>query len=66
MAGTKGSGTISTKQDEIAKLARREPQLVLTTLAHRVDRLRLGGNGVHPLAAAYAFHALRARFGDRR
>lgn len=37
MAGTKGSGSISTKRDEIAQLARREPKWVLTTLAHRVD-----------------------------
>ena len=27
-------------------------------LANRVDRLRLCGNGVVPLAAAYAFHTL--------
>ena len=38
MSGTKGSVSISTKRDEIAKLASREPQLVLTTLAQRVDR----------------------------
>ena len=37
MSGTKSSGSISTKQDQIAELARREPKLVLTTLAHRVD-----------------------------
>lgn len=37
MTVTKGSEDISTKQGEIAKLARREPKLVLTTLAHRID-----------------------------
>ena len=28
---------VSTKQEEIAELARREPKLVLTTLAHHID-----------------------------
>ena len=37
MAGTKGSGTVLTKQDEIAALAGIEPKRVLTTIAHRID-----------------------------
>jgi len=37
MTGTKGSENISTKRDEIAKLASVEPRRVLTTLAQRVD-----------------------------
>ena len=37
MSETKGSERISTKQHEIAELARREPKWVLTTLSHRVD-----------------------------
>ena len=37
MAETKGSEGISTRQHEIAQLARRKPKLELTTLAHRVD-----------------------------
>lgn len=32
-------------------------------LAHRVDRLRLCGNGVVPLAAAYAFRTLTTAAG---
>lgn len=32
-------------------------------MAHRVDRLRLGGNGVVPLVAAHAFRTLAARAG---
>jgi group II intron reverse transcriptase/maturase len=37
MAKTKRLDPILTKQNEIAKLASREPKWVLTTLAHRVD-----------------------------
>lgn len=37
MARTKGREGISTKQETIATLARREPKLVLTTLAHHMD-----------------------------
>ena len=33
-------------------------------LAHRVDRLRLCGNGVVPLVAAHAWRTLKARFDD--
>lgn len=35
-------------------------------LAHRVDRLRLTGNGVVPLQAAYAYRALSALLADAR
>ena len=37
MAGTLGREVISTRQCKIAELARREPKLTLTTLAHHVD-----------------------------
>ena len=37
MTGTSDSGTISTKQGEIAALAGEDPKRVLTTLAHRID-----------------------------
>ena len=37
MTRTSGREAISTKQEKIAKLARREPQRVLTTLAHHID-----------------------------
>ena len=37
MTGTLDSGIISTKQGEIAELAGRDPKLVLTSLAHRID-----------------------------
>ena len=37
MAGTLGREVISTRQRKIAELARREPKLTLTTLAHHVD-----------------------------
>jgi len=37
MAETWDSEGISTKQHEIAALARRMPKMVLNTLAHRVD-----------------------------
>ena len=37
MAGTSGREVISTRQRKIAELARREPKLTLTTLAHHVD-----------------------------
>ena len=35
-------------------------------VAHRVDRIRLGGNGVVPLVAAYAFCTLSSRFENDR
>lgn len=38
---------------------------VAAKLAHRVDRLRMLGNGVHPLAAAYAIRTLHARLEAR-
>lgn len=34
-------------------------------VAHRVDRLRLAGNGVVPLAGAYAYRTLKARLSAR-
>ena len=37
MTRTQSRELISTKQETIAKLARREPKLVLTTLAHHID-----------------------------
>ena len=40
MAGTKSSGSVSTKQDEIAALAGIEPKRVLTTIAHRIEWMR--------------------------
>lgn len=36
-AGTPGPGTVSTKQQRIAKLAREAPQMAFTTLAHHMD-----------------------------
>ena len=39
MAGTWGREVISTRQRKIAELARREPKLTLTTLAHHVDEV---------------------------
>ena len=37
MTGTLGREVISTRQRKIAELARREPNLTLTTLAHHID-----------------------------
>jgi RNA-directed DNA polymerase len=37
MAGTLGLGTISTRLGQVAELARRRPQVVITTLAHHID-----------------------------
>jgi group II intron reverse transcriptase/maturase len=37
MAGTQGPGSISTRLQRIAELARRRPQEALTTLAHYID-----------------------------
>jgi len=37
MAGTSGSGSVSTKRQRIAKLAREAPEMVFTTLAHHID-----------------------------
>lgn len=37
MTRTSGREAISTKQEKIAELARQEPKLVLTTLAHHID-----------------------------
>jgi group II intron reverse transcriptase/maturase len=37
MAGILGSGTISTKQERIAKLAREAPKMAFTSLAHHID-----------------------------
>src|SRR5215831_6084652 len=37
MAETSGSITVSTKLEQIAKLARDMPQAALTTLAHHID-----------------------------
>ena len=37
MTGTLGREVISTRQRKIAELARREPKLALTTLAHHID-----------------------------
>ena len=34
---TQSRESISTKQEKIAELARREPKLVFTTLAHHID-----------------------------
>ena len=39
MAGTLGREVISTRQRKIAELARREPKLTLTTLAHHIDEV---------------------------
>src|SRR6476619_3544611 len=36
-AESSGSGTVSTKQQRIAKLAKESSQMVLTTLAHHMD-----------------------------
>jgi RNA-directed DNA polymerase len=37
MAETSSSTTVSTKLEQIAKLAREMPQAALTTLAHHID-----------------------------
>jgi group II intron reverse transcriptase/maturase len=37
MAGSKGPTTVSTRLQRIAELARKQPTLVLTTLAHHID-----------------------------
>ena len=42
MAGTLGREVISTRQRKIAELARREPKLVMTTLAHPIDAVWMG------------------------
>ena len=39
MAGTLGREVISTRQRKIAELARREPKMTLTTLAHHIDEV---------------------------
>ena len=39
MTGTLGREVISTRQRKIAELARREPKLTLTTLAHHIDEV---------------------------
>ena len=41
MTGTLGREIISTRQEKLAKLARIEPKLVLTTLAHHIDEVWL-------------------------
>ena len=41
MTGTLSREIISTRQEKIATLARHEPKLVLTTLAHHIDALWL-------------------------
>jgi DNA (cytosine-5)-methyltransferase 1 len=52
--------------DIIARAPHLEPAIrrVADGLANRVDRLRLCGNGVHPLAAGYAWLALDALLAD--
>jgi RNA-directed DNA polymerase len=42
MARTQGREVISTRQEKLAELARREPQVALTTLAHHIDLMWLG------------------------
>jgi hypothetical protein len=49
MAGTSSSTTISTKLEQLAKLASEVPQVALTTLAH-IHRHRLAARGVSALA----------------
>jgi RNA-directed DNA polymerase len=41
MTGTLGREIISTRREKLAKLARMEPKLVLTTLAHPIDEVWL-------------------------
>lgn len=36
-SGSLGSGTVSTKQQRIAELAKQSPHMVITTLAHHMD-----------------------------
>jgi DNA (cytosine-5)-methyltransferase 1 len=52
--------------DIIARAPHLEPAIrrMADGLANRVDRLRLCGNGVHPLAAGYAWLALDALLAD--
>lgn len=45
---------------ETAGLVKSEVRRISHVLAPRVDRLRAGGNGVFPLAAAYAWRTLEA------
>ena len=42
MAGTLGREVISTRPRKIAELARREPKLDMTTLAHPIDAVWMG------------------------
>ena len=42
MARTQGREVISTRQEKLAELARREPKVVLTTLAHHTDLMWMG------------------------
>ena len=39
MTGTLGRKVTATRQRKIAELARREPELALTTLAHHIDEV---------------------------
>jgi len=41
MTGTLGRELISTRQEKLAELARREPKMVMTTLAHHIDQVWL-------------------------
>lgn len=58
-----GVGTASGSSDRWQATTQSDVRRMAHGLANRVDRLRACGNGVVPLAAAYAFVALAARIG---
>ena len=58
MARTQGREVISTRQEKLAELARQEPKVALTTLAHHIDLMWMG--------EAWPAHAQGRRGGSGR